>query len=91
MLIQEQVHKMSHLDKDEFSLDDLITIFNKVEKIIGKDEAYRVCLRFINEYFKVSRDEAIEILDKRYHRKVDENELAELQRIIESHNRDWLG
>ena len=48
-------------------------------------------LQYVNDFNIVSHSEAVEILDKCYHRKIDENELAKLQRIIESHNRDWLG
>lgn len=69
----------------------LIKTFEMLEKTNGKDVAYKISLQYVNNYFIVSRSEAIEILDKCYHRKIDENELAKIQKIIESHNRDWLG
>lgn len=81
--------KVADCREDEIST--LIKSFNLFEKTIGKDLAYKASLQYVNDFIIVSRNEAIEILDKCYHRKIDKNELAELQRIIESHNRDWLG
>lgn len=83
------LEKVADCREDEIST--LINSFNSFEKNIGKDLAYKMSLQYVNDFIIVSRDEAIEILDKCYHRKIDKNKLAELQRIIESHNRDWLG
>lgn len=81
--------KVADCREDEIST--LVKSFNLFEKTVGKDIAYKMSLQYVNDFIIVSHSEAIKILDKCYHRKIDENELAKLQRIIESHNRDWLG
>ena len=81
--------KVADCREDEIST--LVKSFNLFEKTVGRDIAYKMSLQYINDFIIVSHSEAIEILDKCYHQKIDENELAKLQRIIESHNRDWLG
>lgn len=80
--------KVADCKEDEIST--LVKTFEMFEKTVGKDFAYKASLRYVNDFIVISHSEAIEILDKCYHRKIDENELAELRRIIESHNRDWL-
>lgn len=81
--------KVADCREDEIST--LVKSFNLFEKTFGKDIAYKMSLQYVNDFIIVSHSEAIETLDKCYHRKIDENKLAKLQRIIESHNRDWLG
>ncbi|MBQ2396747.1 MAG: hypothetical protein II304_06945 [Bacteroidales bacterium] len=81
--------KVADCREDEIST--LVRSFNLFEKTLGKNLTYKMSLQYVNDFFTVSYSEAIEILDKCYYRKIDEKELAKLQRIIESHNRDWLG
>lgn len=81
--------KVADCIEDEIST--LVKSFNLFENTFGKDIAYKMSLQYVNDFIIVSHSEAIETLDKCYHRKIDENKLAKLQRIIESHNRDWLG
>lgn len=81
--------KVADCREDEIST--LVKSFNLFEKTVGKDIAYKISLQYVNDFIIVSHSEAVEILDKCYHREVDEEGLAKIQRIIESHNRDWLG
>lgn len=69
----------------------LIKTFRFFERFCEKDVAYDKSLQCVKDFLVISLSEAIDILDKCYHQKTDENALAEVQRIIESHNRDWLG
>jgi len=78
------------VDYREDEIYTLVKTFEMLEKTLGKDLAYKMSLQYVDDFFIISHSEAIEILDKCYHRKIDENELAKIQKIIESHNRDWF-
>lgn len=78
-------------DYKKQEIQSLENNFNFIKNAADKDTAFKVCISKANEYLVLSYNEAVALIKELYNKKLDESKKQLFKKIIEMHEKDWLG